>query len=61
VEVEDDFVKEEFHEYNFIDEEFNMEMFIKILSMKMLRILHNDFWIGILHQPMIVISTMKIL
>jgi hypothetical protein len=22
VEVEDDFVKEEFHEYNFIDEEF---------------------------------------
>jgi hypothetical protein len=34
----------------------NMEMF-----MKMFKILHKDSWIGILHQPMILISIMKIL
>jgi len=38
-----------------------MEMFMMMLNMKMLKILHKDSWIGILHQFMILISRMKIL
>ena len=56
VEKEDEFVDEEFQEYEFIDQEFKHGD-----VMKMLKILHKDSWIGILHQPMIVISMMKIL
>jgi hypothetical protein len=39
----------------------NMEMFMMILNMKMLKILHKDSCIGILYQLMISISMMKIL
>jgi len=38
-----------------------MEMFMMMLNMKMLKILHKDLWIGILHQFMILISRIKIL
>jgi len=38
-----------------------MKMFIMMLNMKMLKILHKDSWIVILHQFMILISWMKIL
>jgi hypothetical protein len=39
----------------------NMEMFMKMLSMKMLKIIHKDSWIVILYQPMITIAMMTIL
>jgi hypothetical protein len=37
-----------------------MSSYMKMF-MKMLKILHKDSWIGILHQLMILISMMKIL
>ena len=59
VEKEGEFVDEEFKE-SLLMRTSNMEMFINVLNMKMLKIRHKDSWIGILYQPMIAISMTKI-
>jgi hypothetical protein len=55
VEDEDEFVDEEFQEDEFVDEEFKHGDIHENVE-----ILHKDSWIGILHQPMISISMIKI-
>lgn len=61
VEEEDEFVDESSKKTSSLMKSSNMEMFMMMLNMKMSKILHKDSWIGILSQPMISISLMKIL
>jgi hypothetical protein len=54
--VEEEFVDESSKMMSMLMRSSNTEMFIK-----MLKILHKDSWIEILHQPTIPISMMEIL